>query len=317
MRIQAKERIYLVAMVFLIHSILQGIAVTEGNEPVVVVTTSVLQSVVEDLVNGEVRVVLIVPPNICPAHYDIRPGDLEIVREASLIFTHGVEPWLQPLLEASRTNASVVVVKGGWNTPDRLKQVYISVANALREHLGLDVEERLKRSLAIIDGIDAYLKEQASVNGFKDTPIVAMKWQEDFLSYLGFRIVASYPPQEAVTPDIYTSVIENATRNSAVLVVDNIHSGVEIGKKIAQEIGAVHVALLNFPRLVPGVNNVTDMMKYNLDQLIRALNNYRSMASSLKLSNEIYVFKTGFYATLGIAIIEAVAIIILVKRRSK
>ncbi|MEM1612664.1 MAG: zinc ABC transporter substrate-binding protein [Desulfurococcaceae archaeon] len=317
MRIQAQGRIYLVAMVFLIYLILQGIVVTEGNEPVVVVTTTVLQSVVEDLVDGGVRVVLIVPPNICPAHYDIRPGDLEIVREASLIFAHGIEPWLQPLLEASRTNASVVVVKGEWNTPDRLKQVYISVANALREHLGLDVEERLGRSLAVIDEVDAYLKEQAIVNGFKDTPIVAMKWQEPFLSYLGFKIVASYPPQEAITPGIYTSVIENATRNGAVLVVDNIHSGVEIGKKIAQEIGAVHVALLNFPRLVPGVNNVTDMMKYNLDQLIRALNNYGSMVSSLKLSNEIYVFKTGFYATLGIAIAEAIAIIILVKRRSK
>ncbi|RLG86070.1 MAG: hypothetical protein DRO18_04925, partial [Thermoprotei archaeon] len=83
--------------------------VTSSNEkPTVVCTTTVLASIVEDLASDLVNVEVIASPTICPAHYDVRPSDVEKVRQASLILYHGFEPWIEDLVKASGSGAPMV-----------------------------------------------------------------------------------------------------------------------------------------------------------------------------------------------------------------
>lgn len=226
----------------------------------IVCTTTVLASIVEDL-TGEMCEV-IASPTVCPAHYDIKPSDVEKVREADLIICHGIEPWVDELVKTSGKNITVLKVPGPWNTPQLLREKYITIAEEL-EKFGYDVN--LEKCLKSINKTESYLKEFAKEHGFVNTPVVCMQWQESFVKFLGFKVLATYPPPEMVSAKKYEEIIEKG--KGSKLVIDNLQSGTELGKKIANELGAVEVALSNFP--IEG--NVTEMMVKNAEKLAKAL----------------------------------------------
>jgi len=288
-----------------------------SEKPVVVCTTSVLASIVKDLAADEVIVEVIASPAICPAHYDVKPSDIEAFRKADLILMHGIEPWVEELKKASGTNAPIVKIPGPWNTPKALKDKYTKVANALSEYLGIDISERLSKCLESIDETANWLQKYAEEHGFKDKPVVSMLWQKSFIEFLGFKVVATYGPPEKVSAKQYESIITNATRSHAVLVIDNIQSGTELGKKIANEIGAIEVAISNFPGIAPNLNNVTSVMKWNAQQIAKALENMEVKLEINKLRNEINTWRTISISVIIIAIIELAIIIIMAKLRRK
>lgn len=296
-------------VLLLLLLIVPSVHLTLGEKPVVVVTTSVLESIVKDLAGNEVEVVTVIPPNICPAHYDLRPGDVEIIRKASLVLAHGVEPWIENLIKSSGSSAKLVYVRGGWNTPEFARQRYRDVAEALESELGIDLSDELNKCIKAINETEVSLKELSSKRGFVGTPVVAMKWQKDFLSFLGFNVVASYGPPEMVSAQELSRVIENATKNGAVLVIDNIQSGVDLGIKIAKELGIREVALSNFPGVPKDVRNLTEMMKYNADLLEAALEERASAGS------EPEGLKIPLYVAVALILIESLVIVLLWRRK--
>ncbi len=285
-----------------------------GEKPLVVCTTTVLASIVNDLAGDLVSVDVIASPSVCPAHYDVRPSDVDAFARANLILMHGFEPWVKDLKEASGSKAPVVKIKGGWGTPKDLKERYKDVARALEENLGINISDRLNRCITSIDAIDTWLKEFSSSNGFTGTPVLCMMFQKEFVDYLGFNVVATYPPPEKISAKQYKSLVENATRGGAVLVVDNVQSGTDLGNKIAAEIGAVEVALTNFPGIVPHLNNMTEVMKWNAMKLSKALENARITGELNKVEEQLKGWITATYALLIVAIVEAAIIMILIRR---
>ncbi|RLE74320.1 MAG: manganese transporter, partial [Thermoprotei archaeon] len=63
----------------------------QGERPVVVCTTTVLASMVRDLAGDLVVIEVIASPAVCPAHYDVKPSDVEAFGRADLILAHGIE----------------------------------------------------------------------------------------------------------------------------------------------------------------------------------------------------------------------------------
>ncbi len=286
-----------------------------GGRPLVLCTTSVLASIVEDLAGGRVEVRYLVSPAMCPGHYDVKPGDIESIRSAALILAHGMEwrGWLRELIKSANQTGSLKAairnVTGPWNTPQMLKERYRRVASVLGEVLGLDVSSELSGCLAAIDRVDAELKSMASRYGFSETPVACMLWQRDFIQYLGFRVVAVYGPTEYLSQRDIEEIERNITRYGAKLIVDNLHSGVEVGRKIAEDTGIVQVALINFPEAVPEVHNVTEMMLYNARVLADGLKHfeYKAELEACRAATRLWQ-----YTAVGLALLAAVEAAIIV-----
>jgi len=293
----------------------------EESKPVVVTTTSVLASIVKDLASDYVDVQYIVSPSICPGHYDVKPSDIELIRDASLILAHGMEwhGWLRELINTANQTGDLHVpiynVTGPWNTPPALSSMYSKVASILESTLGIDLETRLSKCLEAINAVDEELSEIAKENGFNGTPVVVMQWQSAFVSYLGFKVVASYGPPEFLSSSDILEIEENATKYGAKLIIDNLHSGVSVGEKIASDVGAVHVVLINFPDVVPGINNVTEMMIYNAHELANGLHTYEVMKDVAKLKQEAETWRSISIGLGLLVVIEAVIIAFMVKKR--
>ncbi len=293
-------------------------ATTMQEKPIVVCTTSVLASIVKDLAGDMVEVEVIASPSICPAHYDIKPSDIEKIRHASLVLYHGMEAWVNNLVSAAGVDVPVVKIPGPWNTPAVLKDRYNAVARALEDNLGIDLSERLDKCLRAIDDTAEWLGDYAEKHGFSNTPVVVMAWQKPFVSFLGFKIVAVFKPPEMVSAKEYEEIISNATREGALLVIDNLQSGVELGRKIAGEIGAVEVALTNFPETAPGLNNMTEVMKYNAELLGTALGEAKMLRDYglrvQSLEEKVSSYKSGLIVSVLVNIILLVIVIVQARR---
>ncbi len=312
---------FLICFLVSFSSINISVTMSQESKPIVVTTTSVLASIVRDLAGDYVDVQYIVSPSMCPGHYDVKPSDIELIREASLILAHGMEwrGWLRELINSANQTGDLHVpiynVTGSWNTPPALSSMYSRVASIIDKELGIDTGDKLDKCLAAINKTDEELSEIAKENNFNGTPVVVMAWQSAFVSYLGFKIVATYGPPEFLSPSDIVNIEENATEFGAVLVIDNLHSGVSVGEKIANDVGVVHVVLINFPEVVPGINNVTEMMLYNAHLLADGLHTYKVMRETVKLKQEAETWR---YVSLGLAlivIIEAIIIIFEARKR--
>jgi len=296
---------------------------TETNKPLVVTTTSVLASIVRDLAGNLVNVKYIVSPSMCPGHYDIKPGDVETIRNASLILAHGMEwsSWLGELIDSANQTGDLDVpiynVAGPWNTPTYLAQKYSEIAEILETELGLDLEDRLSVCLNAINNVETELISLGNEYGFNETPVAVMQWQSAFIEFLGFKIVATYGPPELLSTEDQLEVMNNITEFGAKLIIDNLQSGVSFGEKVAKETGIVQVVLINFPEAVPGVSNVTEMMLYNAKSLAKGLEHYEFIVENNVLKSEVKIWQ---YVSTGLVIviaIESLVVVSLVKRREQ
>ncbi len=290
----------------------------EAERPIVVATTTVIGSVVRDLAGDLVDVRVIASPAICPAHYDIRPSDVEAVARAEVIFYHGFEPWIERLVEAAASKAVMVKISGPWNTPKGLKLYYEEVAKSLERHLGLNLKSRLERCLKAIDIVSQQLLEASREHNFDEVAVVCMQWQKPFLEYLGFRIIATYPPPEKLSARQIKELISTIRKEGAALIIDNLQSGTSVGETLAEETGAIHVVLSNFPGVVPEANNVTSLYKHNLRRLIVAVTIYRRAAKLLSnynaLKQQVMMYEVATYSLAAVALSE-LAVLLYIRRR--
>jgi len=102
--------------ILVVLSLLSSPSVASPNDekPIIVCTTTILSSFVEQIGGNYVTVEAIVPPGICPAHYDVTPSAVHAVSTASLVLYAGFEPWLESLVNASLRKRERNPTAGRW-----------------------------------------------------------------------------------------------------------------------------------------------------------------------------------------------------------
>ena len=297
----------------LISALLAGVASAE-EKPLVIATTSILGSVIEDLAGDKVQLIVLVSPSICPAHYDVKPSDVYAVSEARLIFYHGMERWLDQLYEVSGSKAKLIKISGDWTTPDGIKTYYRKVAEALESELGIDVSDNLESRLSEIDKASEEILRNAERSGVSEIGVIVMSWQKGFVEWMGFKVVGEFGPPEKLSSADIEKLIELGEKNDVRLVISNLQSGTHVGETIAEELNAVHVVLSNFPGTDPETRTLIDLMKAKADRLLEAvklLDLKRSMAS---METMVEFYQAVVCLLIIIVAVEALAIIYLVRR---
>ena len=290
-------------------------SISAGEKPVVVATTSVIGSVVKDLAGDRVDLYIIVSPAICPAHHDVKPSDVYTFSKASLILYHGFEPWVKDLYEASGSKAKLVKISGPWNTPDGIKSYYEKVASTLREELGIDVSDRLDQVLPKIDSLAEKLKSEAEKVGVSRVKVIAMKWVEGFVKWLGFEVVADFGPPEKLSSADVEKLVKTGKSEGVVLVISNLQSGVKFGESLASEIGASHIILTNFPWTDPDLKTLMDVLERNAERLMRGVELYQVKSITTRLESELNLYRVLSYCLIAVAAVEAIFLAYTLRRR--
>jgi len=91
--------------------------------------------------------------------------------------------------------------------------------------------------------------------------------QKEPLEWMGFMVVAEYGRQEAMSTREVVRLADIGKDRGVIMVVDNIQSGPDAGKGIAETLRAPHVVLTNFP----SERGYLATLQENVDALLSAV----------------------------------------------
>lgn len=292
-----------------------------ADEPIIVCTTSAVGSVVEEFLGDTAEVLVLVQPGLCPADFDLKPGYIDAVSNAQILFKQNIqgEFWLDGLLEAAgNSGLNVVAIPGVYNTPEGAKNYIRGVGGNLSQILDIDLESKTSEMLSAVDEVSSLMASQAATLDASNVKVICMGWLKTFIESAGFTVVATFNPPETLSAGDITSLIKTAQTEGVSLIVDNLQIDTEFGAGIASEVGAEHVVLTNFPGAVPNTETLAEMLRYNAEQLFNGTVTYQSTstlkAEKIDLQNQLTIFQIAASLAVIAALVEA---LLLYAKRKK
>jgi len=241
-------------------------------------TTTLLGNFAEEIGGDRIDVTSIVPAGMCPGHYDVKPSAILAVSKALLVFRHGFEgyfSWFDDMIEASgNKGVRIVDFSGEWNIPPLAVEKVKKISKELCEIDPCNATYFSGNENNICESINEtarQIKDEADQLNAGDVKVICMEWQEGFVNWTGFNIVATYPPPERLSVADIIELTNKGREENVTLVIDNLQSGTDFGAGLASDVGATQVILTNFPGAIPGTETYSKMIEYNARQLFDAI----------------------------------------------
>jgi len=236
-------------------SLLGGCSPASTPKLNVVTSTSLLASIVERVGGDMVDVVNIIPPAQCPGHFDIKPGDIQKLADADLFLLHGWqgEMFSQELI-ASANNPDLTVVtidiKGNWMTPPVQIEAIDKITASLCQ-VDTQNSSAYQKSAAELKGKieakGAKIEARLAEANLSTINVMCSDQLPGFVKWAGFNIVATYGRPDSLTVQVAKELVDKGREAKVTLIIDNLQSGQDAGKGIAEELGCKRVILSNFP----------------------------------------------------------------------
>ncbi|HSW38922.1 MAG TPA: zinc ABC transporter substrate-binding protein [Acidobacteriota bacterium] len=230
----------------------------EEEEPEAVI--NVINIVASDtLVSGMVasllppskaRVSAILPSAQCPGHYDIKLSDIEKVKTADLIVSmKGL-----PFMAKAEIDENRLLLLDSRNRSAMVPDTYVDVLNMLAAELsarfpedGPEIEQRREEAVEAVFSEALKLQKRLVRAGVVAMPVLTASMQKETVEWMGFRVVGEYGRPETLTAKEVARLSKIARDMNIALVADNLQSGPDAGRGIAEALGVPHTALSNFP----------------------------------------------------------------------
>jgi zinc transport system substrate-binding protein len=246
--------------------------------------SSLIANIIQDVADGKVETRALIPPGVCPGHYDVKPSDIEALASSKALFIHDYQQYFQNIngaIEAAENpdlTITVLNVTGNWMVPAVQAEAVDKIAQALGEiepeNAAYYQERAAEREQAILaHGQEAENTLQAAgVDGVK---VICADMQADFVQWAGFDVVATFGRPEDLTPAQVADLIDEAQEAGVALIIDNLQSGsTTLGASLEQDIAAIPVTISNFPGGLENTKTWEKAIDKNVDLLLAALDEW-------------------------------------------
>ncbi len=268
--------------------LLWGLGLACGRpQPEIVAGTSLVQELVNDLMQSKVPARTLLPPDMCPGHYDMRPGDIEAVAGCRLLL---IQPWQKTMPNITGAIAAagipqervrVVPVDGNWMVPEMRADAARALGTLLAEEFTGQKEVLLTRAeelAARSRRAGTAVRERLAAVQPASVPVLCNEQQAAFVQWAGFHVVKTFGRPEGLSVAQVDELTRYAKEEGVKLVIDNLQSGgVKMGESLAQSTEAVPVVLSNFPGSEPGTETWERMVNKNTDKLLDGVSAWRKM----------------------------------------
>jgi zinc transport system substrate-binding protein len=245
--------------------------------------SSLIANIIHDVAGDELVTRTVIPPGVCPGHYDVKPSDIVALANCRALFIHDYQQSFATITDAVAAatqdnpalNITVINVPGNWMIPAVQAEAVSAIAHAL-EQLYPDNAASYRQSAAereqaiLAHGNKAKNEsEQAEVDGVK---VICADMQADFVGWAGFDIVATFGRPEDLSPADVDQLITEARQAGAVLIIDNLQSGsTTLGASIAGDVNAIPVTISNFPGGLANTETWEKAIDENINRLLAAM----------------------------------------------
>lgn len=192
----------------------------------------------------------ILPPGQCPGHYDVKLSDIAKVKRADLVVSFTGMPFMQHVEVDTERMLFLDTHGRNWMAPDS----YIAGLDLLAEKLSerfpeyrLQIAAQRDRAAGEVVATNRNLSERIRRARVSQRPVIASSMLREPLEWMGLRVVGEYGRPESLSAKEIAELIRVGRKTKAAIIVDNLQSGPEAGKGIAEALQAPHVVLSNFP----------------------------------------------------------------------
>jgi len=282
-----REKILLAVLIAALVGTLGAVlAIAQHAQPLVDIMTgsSFITNIIQDLADGKLKTRTLIPPGVCPGHYDIKPSDIEVLANTKALFIHNFQQTyanVNGAIEAANNPDLIITVlnvTGNWMVPSVQAEAVSKIAQALGEiypenaaYYEGNATERAQAILAYGEDVKNVLQD-AGVDGVK---VICAAMQEGFVRWVGFNVTATYGRPEELSPGDVEQLIDEAREAGVALIIDNLQSGTAtLGAAIEQDIEAISVTISNFPGGLENTETWEEALDKNIDLLLEALNEW-------------------------------------------
>jgi zinc transport system substrate-binding protein len=247
--------------------------------------SSLIADIIQDIADGKLTAYTLIPPGVCPGHYDVKPSDVERLANSEVLIIHNWQQNMKnisDLVEAA-DNPNLVIkvidVPDMPMVPEIQAETTDKIAQALceidPENSAYYQEKAAERTQAILTkGEEVQDKLQAAnVSGVK---VLCVEYQAGFAEWAEFNVMATYGrPEDLSVADVEELIVE-AKEAGVALVIDNLQSGATSNSEsMAEDIGAIQVTISNFPGGFENTETWEKAIDKNADLLVEALSEWR------------------------------------------
>ncbi len=216
-------------------------------------------------------VTAIMPPDQCPGHYDMKLSDIEKTRRADLIISVKGMSFMDRVPGPQHGRHLVIDAAGrNFMAPDSYVYGLNMLTDRLTEYFPEDKDAIVRRKKEAVDSIKmctGSLLRRFRDARFSGQNIIAASMQKETLEWMGFRVVGEYGRPEAMSVAQMMHLVRTGKERHAIFVADNLQSGPDAGRGIAESLGISHVVLTNFP----SEKGYCETLKQNVEAVLTAL----------------------------------------------
>jgi zinc transport system substrate-binding protein len=252
--------------------------------PDIVSGSSLITNIIQDVADGKLETRTLIPPGVCPGHYDIKPSDIIALANSTALFIHDYQQNYQNVVGAveAAENPDLIItvlnVTGNWMVPTVQAEGVGKIAQALGEIAPENAAYYQERAADRVQAIltkGAEVKERLLEAGVEGVKVICAAMQEGFVRWAGFNVVATYGRPEELSPADVEQLLTEAMEAGVVLVIDNLQSGAAtLGASMEQDIEAIPVTISNFPGGLENTETWEKAIDKNVDLLLAALNEW-------------------------------------------
>lgn len=284
-----RRKILIGVLVVALVGIVVAVLVRAHNAPPsvdIMAGSSFIANIVQDVADGKLEARAIIPPGVCPGHYDVKPSDIEALANSKALIIHNYQQNYQNIVGAIEAvtdqNHDLVItvlnITGNWMVPAVQAEGVSKIAQALGEIYPENAAYYQGNATARAQAILAYGEQvkdrlqDAAVDGVK---VVCAAMQEGFVRWAGFNVVATFGRPEDLTPAQVAALIDQAQEAGVALVIDNLQSGATtLGASMEQDIEAITVTISNFPGGLQNTGTWEKAIDKNITLLLEALHEW-------------------------------------------
>jgi zinc transport system substrate-binding protein len=237
----------------------------------IVTSDTILSGMSESLLHSDFfEVSAILPPGQCPGHYDIKLSDIAKVKKADLVVSFRGMPFMDHAETGASKQLLIDTKDHNWMAPHSYAAGLTILASMYMERFPEHTQQiaaRRDRAIQEVTEKRNALSDRIRRAGVFQKPIIASSMLREPLEWMGFHVVDQYGRPESISAKEIASLIRIGREKKAVMIVDNLQSGPDAGKGIAEALGTPHVILSNFP----SEKGYTATLSENVDAVLAAV----------------------------------------------
>jgi zinc transport system substrate-binding protein len=254
----------------------RGTSTAPSATPAIAASNSYLEAAVLDVLGADEPMLRLAEPGMCPGHFDLRPSQVNGLRQCRLLLRFD----FQESLDAKLGNVAdgglricAVHIEGGLCEPSSYLDACRQIADALAAIGRIDratADQRLDGIAQRLEARTQWCRNETAKAGWAGRPVVCSGHQEAFCKWLGLKVAATFTGADSALIGQIEEAIRAGESAGVGAVIANVPEGRRMADALGQRLNARVVVFGNFPTMSADGPAFDALLTSNVQALVGA-----------------------------------------------